>query len=168
MLQLSYRIQLKLWELYTRRYMPVLFLGLCRTEYCMKNTRTHGRIARVPHADITAKRLDGADWQTNWVGLPGSVRHMRVRAAGVAGSSPRLAEVRRFSHIAHGTRTGGRSRVRTVRYCLYDVYTARMHRGIAPVRVPTALATLQSHRHTQDDTDTAHSHALQMCSVRQH
>ena len=43
-----------------------------------------------------------------------------------------------------------------------------MHRGIAPVRVPTALATLQSHRHTQDDTDTAHSHALQMCSVRQH
>ena len=83
-----------------------------------------------------------------------------------AGSSPTLAEVRRFSYIAHGTRTGARSRVRTVRYCLYDVYTVRMHQDIAPMRVPTAPATLQSHRHTQNDTDTAHDHALQSCSMR--
>ena len=41
-----------------------------------------------------------------------------------------------------------------------------MHRDIAPVRVPTAPATLQSHRHTQNDTDTAHDHALQSCSMR--
>ena len=61
-----------------------------------------------------------------------------------AGSSPRLAEVCRFFNIAHETRTGGHSRVQTVIYCLYDVYTARMQQGIAPVRVPTALATLQS------------------------
>ena len=32
-----------------------------------------------------------------------------------------------------------------------------MHRDIAPVRVPTAPATLiQSHRHTQNDTDLQH------------
>ena len=41
-----------------------------------------------------------------------------------------------------------------------------MHRDIAPVRVPTAPATLQSHRHTQNDTDTPHDHALKSCSMR--
>ena len=83
-----------------------------------------------------------------------------------AGSSPRLAEVRRFSHIAHGTRTGGRSRVQTVKYCLYDIYTARMQRDIAPMRVPTALATLQSHTHTQDAAKTTRGGALQVCFTR--
>ena len=44
-----------------------------------------------------------------------------------------------------------------------------MHRDhIAPVSVLTAPATLQSHRHTQNDTDTAHDHGtLQSCSMRQ-
>ena len=83
-----------------------------------------------------------------------------------AGSSPRLAEVRRFSYIAHETRTGGRSCVQTTRYRLYDVYTARMQQDIAPVRVPTALATLQSHRHTQDAAETTRGGALQVCFTR--
>ena len=43
-----------------------------------------------------------------------------------------------------------------------------MHRDIAPVHIPTALAALQSLTHTHDDTDTAHDHALQPCSVRHH
>ena len=50
--------------------------------------------------------------------------HVSVSWRGIvrpAGSRPRLAETCRFSYIAHETRTGGRSRVRTVRYCLYDV-----------------------------------------------
>ena len=34
------------------------------------------------------------------------------------------------------------------------------------MNVPTAPAALQTLPHTQDDTDTAHGHALQMCSVR--
>ena len=105
-----------------------------------------------------------------WQRGGGNARRLRLRLytrpLARPGPAPRLAEVRRFSYIAHGTRTGGRSRVRTVRYCLYDVYTVRMHRDIAPVRVPTAPATLQSHRHTQNDTDTAHDHALQSCSMR--
>ena len=79
-----------------------------------------------------------------------------------AGSSPRLAEVRRLSYIAHGTRTGGRSRVRTGRYCLYDVYTVRMHRDIAPVRVPTAPATL----HGATDTHrTRHRYSTRSCTA---
>jgi hypothetical protein len=32
-----------------------------------------------------------------------------------------------------------------------------MHWDIVPMRVPTALATLQSHTHTQDDTDMPHA-----------
>ena len=88
-----------------------------------------------------------------------------VEATGTS-RTVRLAEVRRFFNIAHETRTGGRSRVQTVIYCLYDVYTARMQRDIAPVRVPTALATLQSHRHTQDAAKTTRGGALQVCFTR--
>ena len=41
-----------------------------------------------------------------------------------------------------------------------------MQRDIAPVRVPTALATLQSHRHTQDAAETTRGGALQVCFTR--
>ena len=41
-----------------------------------------------------------------------------------------------------------------------------MQRDIAPVRVPTALATLQSHRHTQDAAKTTRGGALQVCFTR--
>ena len=41
-----------------------------------------------------------------------------------------------------------------------------MHWDIVPMRVPTALATLQSHTHTQDAAKTTRGGALQVCFTR--
>jgi hypothetical protein len=95
----------------------------------------------------------------------GSVRHMRVRAAGVAGSSPRLAEVRRFSHIAHGTRTGGRSRVRTVRYCLYDVYSIHVQLECTGAYSPRARSDRASHAPEPQTHTGRHRYGTQSCTA---
>ena len=120
-------------------------------------TRVHAPRPRVPTLLSPVINSSAAP-------LSNSARHRMRKQGERGGAELRLALS--YYYIAYGTRTGGRSRVRTVGYCLYDVYTVRMHRDIAPVRVPTAPATLQSHRHTQNDTDTAHEHALQSCSMR--
>ena len=74
------------------------------------------------------------------------------------------------SHISRTKRARAAAHVFKRLDIVYMMYIqlgcSRTYTGHSPVRVPTALATLQSHRHTQDAAETTRGGALQVCFTR--